>query len=207
MIDHKHNNHRNHEYHNYQGTNISKEIDKKLLCILEIFLISYEKKINHNIFKTFNLLFDVIDKIELETYTYTISAIIQKSIFFGNMRIMECAIICLYNLFRKNVIIPLHENFDYYLLIIHNFYNNNNNILYNNIKALLKWRICIYGIFNINQWVKLFENVLSVKNIFIYDIIKFKSKGSFSKFDCKNNVKKYNDRSLILLLLLSIFLI
>ncbi|KYN96939.1 putative membrane protein [Plasmodium gaboni] len=192
--NHNRNNHNHHEYNNYQSTNISKEIDKKLLCILEIFLISYEKKINHNLFKTFNLLFDVIDMIELERYKYIISTIIQKSIFFGNIRILECSIKCLYKLFRKNVIIPLHENFDYYLLIIHNFYNNNKKI-YNNIIALLKWRICIYGVFNINQWVKLFENVLSVKNIFIYDIIKFKSKGTFSKFDCKNSGKKHYDQN------------
>ncbi|CRG97528.1 conserved Plasmodium protein, unknown function [Plasmodium gallinaceum] len=174
---------------------VFKEIVNKILFIFEILLNSFEKKINSNLFKTINLLFDVIKMNKLKKYIYKLSVIIQKNIFFyKNIKVLKESLKCVYNLLKKKIVIPLHENFDYYILVIHNFVNTKKLDIH--FINLLKLRISVYSFFNVNQWSKLFENILNIKSAFIYDIIKGKTKDKFSKYSCKNNNNYCEDNNM-----------
>ncbi|CAD2103880.1 conserved Plasmodium protein, unknown function [Plasmodium vinckei lentum] len=165
-----------------------KEIEKQIFTIFEIMLNSFEKKINKQFFKIINSLFDLYKKSKMNKFMRKISILIQKTIFVSNKtKLIKSASICLLKLVKKKIYIPMHENFDYYIIALYNFFINDDE---NDIKMIkkclfniLKYRILKYSFFNVKEWINLFENVLNVKNIIHYDIKKYNIENS----ECDKN--------------------
>ncbi|CXJ13381.1 conserved Plasmodium protein, unknown function [Plasmodium berghei] len=171
-----------------------KEIEKQIFTIFEIMLNSYEKKINRRFFKTINSLFDLYKKSKMKKFMSKISILIQKNIFISNKtKLIKNASISLLKLVKKKIYIPMHENFDYYIIALYNFFINDDE---NDIKMIkkylfniLKFRILKYSFFNVNEWINLFENVLNAKNIIHYDIKKYDFENSeYDKSDYNKNL-------------------
>ncbi|CDU20493.1 conserved Plasmodium protein, unknown function [Plasmodium yoelii] len=170
------------------------EIEKQIFTIFEIMLNSYEKKINNKFFKTINSLFDLYKKSKMEKFMDKISILIQKNIFISNKtKLIKNASICLLKLVKKKIYIPMHENFDYYIIALYNFFINDDD---NDIKMIkkclfniLKFRILKYSFFNVKEWINLFENVLNSKNIIHYDIKKYDFENTeYDKSDYNKNL-------------------
>ncbi|VEV58882.1 conserved Plasmodium protein, unknown function [Plasmodium vinckei vinckei] len=165
-----------------------KEIEKQIFTIFEIMLNSFEKKINKQFFKIINSLFDLYKKSKMKKFMTKISILIQKTIFVSNKtKLIKNASICLLKLMKKKIYIPMHENFDYYIIALYNFFINDDD---NDIKMIkkclfniLKYRILKYAFFNVKEWINLFENILNVKNIIHYDIKKYNIENS----ECDKN--------------------
>ncbi|SCM13304.1 conserved Plasmodium protein, unknown function [Plasmodium chabaudi adami] len=160
-----------------------KEIEKHIFTIFEIMLNSFEKKINKQFFKIINSLFDLYKKSKMKRFMNKISILIQKTIFVSNKtKLIKNASICLLKLLKKKVYIPMHENFDYYIISLYNFFINDDESDIKMIKKclfnILKYRILKYSFFNVKEWISLFENVLNAKNIIHYDIKKYNIENS-----------------------------
>ncbi|EUD68823.1 hypothetical protein C922_00511 [Plasmodium inui San Antonio 1] len=164
------------------------EVESNVLNIFEIFLICYEKKTDRRLFTTINSMFHLVKRKKMEKFMSKISILIQRNIFLERDRNkIHVAIKCVYKLLKRKVHIPLSENFDYHLLVI---YHHSEENLDKCFTDLLKMRILTYGFYNVNQWTKLFDRILNAKNMFLYDLIKYRSKGRYAKYeshDCNKN--------------------
>ncbi|GAB68804.1 hypothetical protein PCYB_142320 [Plasmodium cynomolgi strain B] len=169
------------------------EVESQVLNIFEIFLNCYEKKTDRRLFNTINIMFRLVKKNKLENFMNKISILIQRNIFLENDRNkIQVAINCVYKLLKKKVQVPLSDNFDYNLLVIYNHHSEEKmNKCFTN---LLKMRILTYGFYNVNQWTKLFERILNSKNMFLYDLIKYRSKGRYAKYESHDCNKKLDEQ-------------
>ncbi|KJP90014.1 hypothetical protein AK88_00183 [Plasmodium fragile] len=172
------------------------DVESQVLDIFEIFLNCYEKKTDRHLFTTINIMFRLVNKKKLKHFMNKISILIQRNIFLErDMNKIQVAIKCVCKLLKKKVQIPLSDNFDYQLLVIYNHHSEGK--MDKCFIDLLKMRILTYGFYNVNQWTKLFERILNSKNMFLYDLIKYRSKRRYAKYeshDCKKNLPEQDAR-------------
>ncbi|VUZ98673.1 conserved Plasmodium protein, unknown function [Plasmodium vivax] len=158
------------------------EVERQILNIFEIFLSCYEKKTDRRLFTTISSLFRLVRRSKLEKFMSRISVLLQRNIFLQSDRNkIQVAIKCVCKLLRKKVQVPLSDNFDYHLLVIYNHHSEEQ--MHKSFTDLLKMRILTYGFYNVNQWAKLFDRILNCKNVFLYDLIKYRSKGRYPKYE------------------------
>ncbi|ANQ09974.1 Uncharacterized protein PCOAH_00038590 [Plasmodium coatneyi] len=167
------------------------EVENQVLNIFELFLTCYEKKTDRRLFSTINIMFRLVKKKKLENFMNKMSILIQRNIFLqSDKNKIQGAIKCVCKLLKRKVQIPLSDNFDYHLLVIYN-HHSGDKMDDKCITELLQMRILTYGFYNVNQWTKLFDRILNSKNMFLYDLIKYRSKGRYAKYernDCNKNL-------------------
>ncbi|CAA9990744.1 conserved Plasmodium protein, unknown function [Plasmodium knowlesi strain H] len=170
------------------------EVESHVVNIFELFLTCYEKKTDRRLFTTINIMFRLVKKKKLEKFMNKISILIQRNIFLqSDKNKIQVAIKCLCKLSKRKIQIPLSDNFDYHLLVIYNHHSGD--MLNKCFTEFLKMRIQTYGFYNVSQWIKLFDRILNSKNMFLYDLIKYRSKGRYAKYersDCNKNLSEHD---------------